>query len=239
MDNRKISICIPTYNRYQMTLESFENILTDSRVDEIVIVDDCSTDDSWDRLIQKQIQYIDKGISKVVLYRNDSNLDCYRNKKRAVELATNHWCILFDSDNILTTDYIDKIYAIEEWVPAVTYLPSWAKPHFDYREFEGRLFTKENIHKDIQHIRLQTALNTANFFVNVDSYLRVFDDGINPHTSDSIFMNYRLLEDGNMLYIVPGLHYEHRVHEGSHYRQNCHKTGTFHNEVINKLQELR
>ena len=39
----KISICIPTYERDEILLESFSEIISDDRVSEIIILDDCSS----------------------------------------------------------------------------------------------------------------------------------------------------------------------------------------------------
>lgn len=233
MDSRKISICIPTYNRYEMTIEAFSKVIDRPEISEIVIVDDCSTDDSLQRLIEYA-----KGFYKVKVYKNPENLDCYRNKARAVQFSSNNWCILLDSDNIIDTNYLDAIYSIPEWHPNVVFCPTLAKPHFDYREFTNILVSKENLHTYIENVTFQTALNTANYFVNKNTYLKAFDDTVNPHTSDSIYMAYRFLEQGNGLIFLEGLEYEHRVHDGSHYKQNNSKTGNFHKEVLDKLRVL-
>jgi len=39
---RTLSICIPTWNRVEMTLNSFKEVYNDDRVEAIVIVDDAS-----------------------------------------------------------------------------------------------------------------------------------------------------------------------------------------------------
>jgi len=83
-----------------------------------------------------------------------------------------------------------------------------------------------------------TALNTHNMFVNRDEYLKCFDPNKDPNTSDSIFMNTQWLERGNRIYFVPGLVYEHRVHENSHYKQNCHK-GDLNENLVEKLRNMK
>jgi hypothetical protein len=83
-----------------------------------------------------------------------------------------------------------------------------------------------------------------NYFVNKKFYLKCWDGSVNPHTSDSIYMNYLWLKNGGKLNIVSGLYYQHRVdnHQGEqpgHYGTNNHLTGNFHQEVERKLRELR
>ena len=57
-------------------------------------------------------------------------------------------------------------------------------------------------------------------------------------------MNYLWLLNGGKLFVVPGLTYQHTVdnhqgEEGGHYQANCHKTGNFHQEIEQKLRELK
>jgi len=215
-----------------MTVEAVSSVIADDRVSEIVILDDCSTDGSLQKLVEHYVDNI-----KVKVYKNKENIDCYRNKHKAISFASNNWCILLDSDNIIDKTYLDTLYQFE-WVFGTAYLPVYAKPHFDYRKFEGRAFNKTNVREVIQDTTFQTALNTANFFVDKQSYCKAFDETVDPHTSDSIYMNYRLLKQGCTLVLVPGLHYQHRVHNGSHYVANNHKTKNFHQEVLNKLNQL-
>lgn len=231
---RKISVAIPTFNRVQQTIDSFAQVLNDERVAEVVIVDDASTDDSFENLYER-IQFH----SKVVLLRNDRNLDCYRNKHESMDLSAFEWVILLDSDNTITHSYLDAIYAIPEWNAKTIYQPSFARPHFDFRKWSGLTLTKENV---AEYIRtdLMTALNAMNFFINRDEYLKVWDGSVNPHTSDSIYFCYCWLAAGNSIFITPNLHYEHFIDPKGrgHYQTNYHKTGNFHKMVLDKIRQL-
>jgi len=229
---RKLSVCITTYNRCELTLKCFEDILDDVLVDEIVIVDDASY-----ITIFMQLQDAVKNMSKVKLYRNEKNLDCYANKKRAVELATNEWAVLFDSDNILTQEYISHIYA-QAWTESTILAPVWAMPVFDYREFAGLYITKHNVASYMSKNMFATALNTCNYFVNRDEYIKCFNPDIDPHSSDSIYMACRWLEVGNNIHFVDGLVYDHTIHDQSHYKLNCHKSPEFYEEIENKLKNM-
>ena len=79
-----------------------------------------------------------------------------------------------------------------------------------------------------------------NYLVNREEYLRVFDNDIRPVTSDSIYQNYRWIEAGNMIYVVPDFQYDHRVHDGSHYRQNVRRTPShLHDDIVNRLKQMK
>lgn len=232
MDNRKISICIPVWNRYDMPIKAVEQVLYDDRVSEVVFIDDASTNGDGIRL-----QEYYKNIEKVRFFTNAQNLDCYRNKHESVARATGEWCILFDSDNILTTNYIDTLFAIPDWDIHTVYQPSFARPHFDFRAYSGVSCTKSNIH-DYLHTNVMTAMNAMNFFVNRNEYLRVWDGSVDPVTSDSIYFNYCWLLAGNTFYITSGLEYDHLVHQG-HYQDNHHRTGDFHNKLLNRFRTIQ
>ena len=229
-----LSICIPTYERYEMLLNSFDKVLKDDRVGEIIICDDASSIENYEDVYNAV-----KWIQKVKLFRNDRNLDCYANKRMAISKASNEFCILLDSDNIIDKSYIDKIYQ-EDWVVDTILTPEWAMPHFDFRQHSGITVTKYNVASMMKQGMFQTMLNAANYFVSRDRYLEIWDELANPVTSDSIFMAYRWLANGGKIKIVEGLRYSHTVHAGSHYQNNVKRTPIgFHEEVVNNIMELK
>jgi glycosyltransferase involved in cell wall biosynthesis len=232
-DMRTLSIALTHYNRFDLLVECIAPVLDDPRIAQFVISDDASTDGSWEKLVAKYDTH-----HKVYLHRNDRNLDCYANKHMAVSLAKTDWVILFDSDNLLTKEYLDVLWELE-WFSDTLYCPTFAKPHFDYRKFSGINISRHNVHPWVDQPHFTTALNTANYLVPRAGYLKAFDPTVNPHTADSIFMAYRWLSINGLLFFVPGLEYFHRVHGGSHYKKNVHKTGSFARDVEQKLKALR
>lgn len=231
---RTVSIAITHYNRWQLLVECLHSVICEPRIAEVVIVDDASTDDSYARLHD----FFD-GVSKVKLFRNPANLDCYRNKAEAVRRCQGDWVILFDSDNVLQVGYLNTLFAIDPWDPDTVYCPDFAAPLFNYTAFSGLTITRKNLGQHLRRPHFQTALNTANYFFYRQTYLEVWDGTVEPHTADSIYQAYRLLAAGKKLAIVPGLRYFHRVHNGSHYKQNHHKTGQFAQRVEKLLTELK
>lgn len=230
-----ISLCIPTYNRTQLLYESFAQVIDDERISEIVILDDCSETKIWDEI---RIKIPDN--DKIRLYRNKHNLGCYRNKREAIHVSTGQWCIIFDSDNELTKEYIDTIWNLQPmWDPKVLLQPEFAKPHFDFRKYSDELIWAHNVNKFAGDQTFTTMLNAMNYFVNREEYLRTFEDRPEPWTADSLLQNYNWLAKGNGIYVTPGLQYEHRVHDGSHYKEHHRKTGNLYNELVEKLKALR
>lgn len=231
-----ISLCLTSWNRDSMTFDAFRNVLNDDRISDIVIVDDCS-----DERIYNNLAFMVNGIAKVHLYRNETNLGCYHNKRRAVELAQNEWVILFDSDNVLSKEYLDAIENVSSMNerPTTTLLqPEWARPHFDFRKFSGSVISKDNVKGYMRQQHFTTMLNAMNFFVNRDEFLKIPHRDSETWTADSIYFNYLWLKAGNKIYVTPGMQYDHLVHNGSHYKANVHKTGNFYNEVEKMIMSL-
>ncbi len=232
---RTISIAIPSYNRFELTIESFIDVYGDERVSEIVIVDDASSFDIYDKLKD----FCDS-LKKVKLYRNLNNQDCYQNKMISLGYTKNDFCILLDSDNKIDSSYINELYSFPVWNDNTIYTPSFAKPHFDFRAYEGMMYFKSNISEYIDKPMFEVCCNAANFFVNKNEYLKVWDGSVDPVTSDSIYFMSKWFEEGNMLYIIPNLHYEHKVHDGSHYQNNVARTPEgFHESILSKLREMK
>lgn len=236
-----ISICLTNFNREQLLYESIAQIIDDERISEIVISDDCSEYGIYTRVLQHYKPY-----PKVKIYRNEKNIDCYLNKHKAVSLATNEWVLLIDSDNVFSKEFIDKLFEEKEnWNEGTILQPSFAKPHFDFTAFEGKLIDSENVSSFMMQHQFQTMLNAANNFFYKHEWLAVFNAAVNPVTSDSIYLNYRWLSYDYFIYVVPGLHYEHRVsnhgkEEGSHYVKRNKKTPKgFHESIVNKLKAMR
>lgn len=230
---RQISLAITTFNRFEMVMESFAKVVEDPRIKEIVISDDCSTDGSYEKL-----QTVAASCPKIVLHRNPRNLDCYFNKAKAVARATSEWLVLLDSDNAITGKYLDSLYSLDRWDPHTIYCPDFAEPHFDYSAFGGLSINRANVARHMDERNFLALLNTCNYFVPRGGYLQVWNGNVNPYTSDSIFHALNWLRAGKRLEIVEGLRYRHRIHDGSHYKLNVHKTGNFADWVNQNLKAL-
>lgn len=208
-----ISLCITTYNRYEMLMESFAQVLNDDRISEIVIVDDCSDIEYYDKIAAATVD-----MCKVRLHRNPENLGMSLNKRRAVELAKQEWVILFDSDNVIGPDYLEAIP--DDLKPSFIYCPSFARPQFDYRHFAGFYIDRDNASIFLRKHMAEPVLNTCNYLVNRAEYMKVYEHNPEMKGTDTIWFNYLWLRAGNSFYVVPGLEYFHRVHDGSGFMQD-------------------
>jgi glycosyltransferase involved in cell wall biosynthesis len=232
-DPRKISVCVTFFNRSDMIGKCIEAALKDDRVSEIIIIDDQSSQQHYNSLLEQF-----GNLEKVKLSQNNENIGCYRNKHDAISRASNENVCIWDSDNQFDKSYIDKLYEYGFWNPENIYAPSLAGP-FDYRAFEGSLLNKQNIAKFVGQPRFDAMMNTMNYFVNRDEYLKVWDSNAKPYAIDSIYHNLQWIKSGRNFFVVPGLNYDHTVHKGSLYMKEGHLTQQMHKNIINEFKAMR
>lgn len=213
-----LSLAITTMNRFEMTVESFAQVIDDSRIDDIVILDDCSTDNSFAKLVEHF-----KGNEKVRVIRQAQNRGMSLNKRDAIAHCRNKYVVIFDSDNVIDANYLDALYKSPEFdgnVANFIFCPDLAKPDFDYRTFSGNTIRKREAVQFIKNDRFNMLMNTANYVVHRGWYLMTYRYNPDHLASDTIWHNYNHLHDGGAFYVVPGMEYFHRVHEGSGFLQD-------------------
>jgi glycosyltransferase involved in cell wall biosynthesis len=235
---KQISIAIPTFNRHEMTLEAFANVLDDERVGEVVINDDASEISSFDALKASV-----SSMPKVKLFRNAINQGGYKNKMQSISLCSSQYCVILDSDNIIGKDYLDAVYK-EEWDAKLILAPSFAKPALDYRQFSNLIVTKENVNQHYDAPKFSFMLNTFNLFINRNEcnavHSKNFDGTVDPVASDAIYFNYFWLLEGNKIKVVANMEYEHRLHAGSYWLNNQDQSTRFYETILlPKIKQLK
>lgn len=226
-----LTLAITTWNRYEMLLESFAGVIDDPRIDEILIMDDCSEVEYWNK-----IKELPKFNPKIKVVRQLENRGMSVNKRDAVFNSKNDWVILFDSDNIIGKDYLNAIEKAR-LIPAVIYCPSFAKPNFDYRAYENMMFDKVG-KPPLNEPMCNCLFNTCNYVVNRNSYLEVWQENKEMRGSDTIWFNYLWMKAGYYFAVIPGMHYIHRVHPGSGFMQEVDYNMRQAGKVKKLIQEL-
>jgi hypothetical protein len=242
----KVALCITHYNRVDLLFKSFEKVLDDPRISRIYIQDDCSDENTWNELVDRVNSrnglYTNHHV--IILSRNQRNLGCYHNKAASLYLAIPEGrAILLDSDNVIDTKYLDALFRVppEYWNSNTILAPDFARPHFNYAPFSASYFDKDSIKKHIptmSQTRFDCLINCANYVVPVKEYLRVFDPDFNPWTCDTVYQLYNWLKAGNGMYVVPGMQYDHLIHDGSHYKEHVHKVPGLFEEITQKIMKL-
>jgi len=94
------SILIAHYNNYEYFTDCYASILKQSFQDyEIIVVDDCSDDDSYEQIIA-----LTSNDPKIKIFRNNGNQGVGYTKRQCVELAAGEICGFVDPDDALAED---------------------------------------------------------------------------------------------------------------------------------------
>lgn len=109
-----VSVCIPAYNSAGYIMDTVNSILNQSyRNLELVVVDDCSTDHTFELL---------QGVAdeRLKLYRNEENLGMSGNWNRCLELCRGEYVKLVCADDLLAENALElEVSALEEHPSAV------------------------------------------------------------------------------------------------------------------------
>jgi glycosyltransferase involved in cell wall biosynthesis len=215
----QISIALTVYNRAAFALEAVRQVAADPRVAEIVVSDDASEPSDYQRLYATLTELS----PKVRMHRNERNRGPLWNKHRAVSLCTSDFAILFDSDNVLDTGYLDSLFAAAPWRRDCFYCPEYARPHFDRRMFGGVTLDLALVRRALRRVArdrpLELLLDAGNFLTPVREYCDAvgpFQDL--PRHADAFIASYLWMRQGGRLHVLRGLAYDHRVHDGSYAR---------------------
>lgn len=97
----QISAVLTTYNRANLVVRAIESTLSQTRPpDEVVVIDDGSTDDTWDRLL---------GFGKAVRCFRQANAGLPFARNAGASAATHPWVAFLDSDDIWTKRHLELI----------------------------------------------------------------------------------------------------------------------------------
>jgi hypothetical protein len=213
-------------NRWSFLKIYLPKYLENPHITEIVICDENGND-------VKEIQASEFGTNpKLSLHVNETRLGVMRNKHKVASLANQPWICLIDSDNFAPVSYFDAFIAFLKggkpdektiYAPSRT-IPQQSHGGFDYRHLVEFITDKYTM-KDMMRLRLGSCMmNTGNYIFSKalllasepseeEEYLKDC-----CHAQDVVYQNYLFFtRGGGRLVLVPGMEYDHIVHDGSYW----------------------
>jgi glycosyltransferase involved in cell wall biosynthesis len=114
--NITVSVIIPNYNHARFLAKRIESVLQQTFPDiEIIILDDCSTDNSRDIIVQYAATD-----SRIRYYFNDSNTgNTFKQWNKGVRLAKGKYIWIAESDDYAHPDFLSTMIKILETHPSV------------------------------------------------------------------------------------------------------------------------
>lgn len=100
-----ISIAMTTYNGTEYVCKQVESIINQTYEDfELIIVDDNSTDGTYEKL-----KYFESKDKRLRVYKNEINIGVVKNFEKAISLCTGEYIALCDQDDIWNCNHIKQL----------------------------------------------------------------------------------------------------------------------------------
>ncbi|AZB31084.1 glycosyltransferase family 2 protein [Chryseobacterium balustinum] len=202
----KFSILVAHYNNYNYFTECYDSILKQTYQEyEIILVDDCSTDDSYEKIIE-----LTKDNSKVKVFKNEENSGVGLTKKRCIDLASGEICGFVDPDDTLTENALQTI--IENYTEnnIVVYSQFY---ECDAKLNPIKLFSHSRAIKNGNKLFFNVFFEATHFFTfKREAYYKT--SGINDKLTSAVDQDLylKLYEIGNFKFVKAPLYY-YRIHE--------------------------
>jgi len=105
-----VSIIIPVYNREKYIIESIDSAINQTYTNiEVIIVDNCSTDNTW-----AVLEKLASSDNRIKIYRNDKNVGPVLNWEKCINYASGVYLKILWSDDLISTDYLEKTLKLFE-----------------------------------------------------------------------------------------------------------------------------
>jgi glycosyltransferase involved in cell wall biosynthesis len=203
-----ISVLIPTYNVSPFVEEAVRSIMQQTYYNlEIIVVDDCSTDDTYSLLSNMA-----SGDSRIKLYRNETNQRIVETLNFALSQATGTFIARMDGDDVSAPNRLEKQFQF-----------LMARPEIDLVGLSYCIVDEEgNTLKNEWHLTCFEYIKEATRFVSPVPHFwlarKKIYDVVGPYripgAEDYDFI-LRAIEKGFKLSNVPEILYQHRIRTGN------------------------
>ena len=98
-----VTIVMPSFNTSKYIAETLESVISQTYTDwELIIVDDCSTDNT-DEIVRPYLNY-----SRIKFFKNKRNICAAECRNRALREAKGKWIAFLDSDDLWLPEKLEK-----------------------------------------------------------------------------------------------------------------------------------
>jgi glycosyltransferase involved in cell wall biosynthesis len=214
---RGISFIIPLFNGARTIAEALYSILETNFIegDEVVVVDDASTDDSIDAV--RKVQSLYPGLIK--LFQHEENRGGAAARNTAVSNSCNEFIFCLDSDNVLMPNSIQ--FLLHCAISTSSDIASFGEVLF-FRSNKKYVFKKWIFDKDQVELRdaLVSGINpisSGNYLYKKSTWISVGGYPINSKALDAWSFGMRQLANGFKITILKDFGYLHRVGHESYW----------------------
>ena len=222
----RVSLIIPVYNEARFLKRCLDSVKNQNvAFDEVIIIDDCSTDDSF---------AICKQYKDFTVLRNEKNCGVSYTRNKGIKHATGDYITFLDSDDELTPNACEVMKSvINEFHDDI-----FQFNHYRYYKKINKTVIKNPNEEAIFDIENYPLCNSWwgvwNKVIRKDSIKYHFENGMN-YGEDGLFVIYMLLDQKKIhtINICTTIHHFENEHSLTH-----SKTTSQVKEEINKYKEI-
>lgn len=220
-----LTIAIPTMRRWSFLKTMIPIFLARPEVSEVVLSDETGEDYAEAMAAFGK----EKANPKLRLYKNETRLGIYQNKRKALSLCKKGWVALLDSDNVFPDEWFDflaeldfsdtkRIYGSADFKTLHT---DTGKVETPCTQFAGTVLNKKTWDTFLHKPKCFYLLNDGNWILHSESlsYLPAETKSETVQAADAIFMLWMLMKNGYSIHYPAGLEYIHMTHPGSSWIQ--------------------
>lgn len=111
-NKKKVSVIVPCYNSGQWIKRCIESLFSQTMSSdeiEVILVDDCSTDDTWTNLCALEKSYPSDSI---IVIQSDEHLGPGGARNLALSYARANYVAMVDSDDWVEPEFLEKMYEV-------------------------------------------------------------------------------------------------------------------------------
>ena len=223
----KLSVIIPAYNCKSYIgncLISVSRSINQSDT-EVIIIDDCSTDETYDTIKK----FINSNIFKnVILERNNENMGSGYTKNKGLELAKGADVGFIDADDFVDDNYYKKMLEIADKENAdivVSDIAIYSKNDINFDELYKNNFSENLIMKESK-IKSEYVLchwSAASACTKIFNKRILNKSYFKENTCDDLTFTYPALSSAESIYYCPKNYYYYRVNQNSLTRKVSNK----------------
>lgn len=139
MNNPAISVIVPAYNVEKYVERCIDSLLNQTFKDiEIIIIDDCSTDKTFEIINNKYGK-----IPNVSIFKNDVNIGQGQTRNKAMKIAKGKYIYFLDSDDVLLSHGLERLYLLAKKNNAdIMHITEWYEPEEEFFDLSKKVPAK-------------------------------------------------------------------------------------------------
>ena len=207
MENKLVSIIMPTYNCGRFIEKTIETVINQTYKNwELIIVDDCSKDNTEE--IVRKIALKD---NRITYFKFDTNQGAAMARTKAMELAKGNYMAFLDSDDLWKNDKLEKQIKFME---ANNY--NFTCTEYEQIDEEGNKLNKViRVKKkaDYNRILLDCPVGNSTVMYNVDNLGKFKVPNIRKRNDDALWL--QMLKKEKYIYGMEEVLMEYRIRTNS------------------------